>query len=412
MKEIRKRPVLSSIIISFLLGMIWCMVLRFDNDYTDVPLHTILLLSGVFGFCYIYPALLTIINIVSLFWVPGDIFWKRTVRRFDCITLVLGVLYNLILLDMEFVDIVPGADWNVTLYNDELHTPVWTQAQPTFLVLCGIGLAGYLVLSYVRLEKMPPLVIVMMISAMYISVAESIVWCIQIFDGQDSLFMYLVLCLLPFNWIMITVKTLRYKVREWNRMDEHRRDVYADSRLLNRLNDSLQNAGNWPVAAFILMWPLLGIMLCVLALFGQRPDYIVKMWTETADWKLSQQTAPPNLYRDEHYLCTVAAGGHKEIVKPIRMGERHGHRVVVNRQLCIANAFEQILEERTPRFHKHVRYFYDTYGFPVARLIRTKTAADVVYILMKPLEFIFLIVIYLCDAKPENRIAVQYLPRT
>lgn len=412
MKEIRKRPVLSSIIISFLLGMIWCMVLRFDNDYTDVPLHTILLLSGVFGFCYIYPALLTIINIVSLFWVPGDIFWKRTVRRFDCITLVLGVLYNLILVDMEFVDIVPGADWNVTLYNDELHTPVWTQAQPTFLVLCGIGLAGYLVLSYVRLEKMPPLVIVMMISAMYISVAESIVWCIQIFDGQDSLFMYLVLCLLPFNWIMITVKTLRYKVREWNRMDEHRRDVYADSRLLNRLNDSLQNAGNWPVAAFILMWPLLGIMLCVLALFGQRPDYIVKMWTETADWKLSQQTAPPNLYMDEHYLCTVAAGGHKEIVKPIRMGERHGHRVVVNRQLCIANAFEQILEERTPRFHKHVRHFYDTYGFPVARLIRTKTAADVVYILMKPLEFIFLIVIYLCDAKPENRIAVQYLPRT
>lgn len=95
MKEIRKRPVLSSIIISFILGMIWCMALRFGNPGagTGITLHVVLLLSGVFGFCYIYPVLLTIINIVSLFLVPVDSFRKRTVRRFDCITVVLGVLY-------------------------------------------------------------------------------------------------------------------------------------------------------------------------------------------------------------------------------------------------------------------------------------------------------------------------------
>ena len=159
------------------------------------------------------------------------------------------------------------------------------------------------------------------------------------------------------------------------------------------------------------MWPLLGIVLCFLMLFGQKPDYLIKAWTETADWRLSQKTAPPNLYKDQHYLCTVAAGGHNRILKPIRMGERHGHRVVVNRQLCIANAFEQILEERTPRFHKCVRHIYDTYGFSIAKLIRTKTAADIVYLLIKPLEWFFLIVLYLCDTKPENRIAMQYLPK-
>lgn len=158
------------------------------------------------------------------------------------------------------------------------------------------------------------------------------------------------------------------------------------------------------------MWPLLGILLCVLALFGQKPDAVIKAWTETADWRLSGRTAPPNLYRDEHYLCTVAAGGHEKIVKPIRMGERHGHRVVVNRQLCIANAFEQVLEERTPHFHACLRHFYDTYGLPVARLIRTKTACDIVYFIMKPLEWFFLFVLYCCDVNPENRIAVQYLP--
>jgi hypothetical protein len=34
----------------------------------------------------------------------------------------------------------------------------------------------------------------------------------------------------------------------------------------------------------------------------------------------------------------------------------------------------------------------------------------VVYILMKPLEVMFLLVLYTVDVNPENRIAVQYLP--
>ena len=90
----------------------------------------------------------------------------------------------------------------------------------------------------------------------------------------------------------------------------------------------------------------------ILVLFGQAPDSVVRAWTETSDWNLSLKEAPQNIYYDEHYLCTVAAGGHKKIVKPIRAGVRHGHRVIVNRQLCIANAFEQVLEERTPHFHR------------------------------------------------------------
>ena len=98
------------------------------------------------------------------------------------------------------------------------------------------------------------------------------------------------------------------------------------------------------------------------------------------------------------------------MVKPIRLGMRHGHQVVVNRQLCIANAFEQILEEKTPGFHKALRHFYDTYGYPIARKIHSKWVADLVYFIMKPLEWLFLIVLYLVDVRPENRIAVQYFP--
>ena len=183
--------------------------------------------------------------------------------------------------------------------------------------------------------------------------------------------------------------------------------------ILHRCNQLLSDSRYWPVAAFLLMWPLLGILIGILVLFGQKPDAIIKAWTETSDWNLSQRVAPQNLYMDEHYLCTVAAGGHKEIVKPIRLGVRHGHEVIVNRQLCVANAFEQVLEEKTPRFHKAVRGFYDKYGFPIGKLImKSKVAADITYFVMKPLEWIFLMVLYLVDVNPENRIAVQYTGKT
>lgn len=154
--------------------------------------------------------------------------------------------------------------------------------------------------------------------------------------------------------------------------------------------------------------PLLGILIAVLTLFGQAPDSIIQAWTETSDWTLSQQVAPQNIHMDMHYLCTVAAGGHKKVVKPLRVGKRHGHRVLVNRQLCIANAFEQLLEERIPRIHRVIRNSYDKYGYPIAKHIRSPYAADLVWFLMKPLEWFFLIVLYLFDRKPENRIAVQY----
>lgn len=80
----------------------------------------------------------------------------------------------------------------------------------------------------------------------------------------------------------------------------------------------------------------------------------------------------------------------------------------MNRQLLIANAFENILEQYTPKTHKIIRYFYDKYGYPLSKHINTKFSADLTYFLMKPLEWIFLIVLYSIDKNPENRIHIQY----
>ena len=55
-----------------------------------------------------------------------------------------------------------------------------------------------------------------------------------------------------------------------------------------------------------------------------------------------------------------------------------------------------------------MRSFYDKHGYPISQHISTKLRADVVYILMKPLEFIFIAVLYMFDADPESRIAMQY----
>ena len=81
----------------------------------------------------------------------------------------------------------------------------------------------------------------------------------------------------------------------------------------------------------------------------------------------------------------------------------------MNRQLCIANAFEDYIQEKLPRFHKFIRGVYDKYGYPISKHITAPARADVVYFIMKPLEWIFLVFLYLFDVKPEQRIRRQYL---
>ena len=165
---------------------------------------------------------------------------------------------------------------------------------------------------------------------------------------------------------------------------------------------------NWPIIAIILSAPLTVILICILVLFGQRPDEAIKAFLETSDWTLSTKISPPSITYDAHYLCTVSLKGHKNIVKPIRMGIRRGEKIVVNRQLCITNAFEELLQEKFTKFHHFIRYIYDKYGYPLSKHINTKVQADITYILMKPLEWLFLIILYLFDKNPENRISTQY----
>ena len=151
----------------------------------------------------------------------------------------------------------------------------------------------------------------------------------------------------------------------------------------------------------------------ILLLFGQKPDSLTRAFTDTYRHGLSQLDHEcAGIVCEGHYLCTIAAKGHKSFVKPIRLGTRGGQTIICNRQLLVSNAFEELLQQNFPKLHYFIRKKYDRLGNIVEKnyhLFNHKLIADIVYFLMKPLEWFFVFVLYCCDKNPENRIARQYM---
>lgn len=302
----------------------------------------------------------------------------------------LEAIFIFIVKDMTFYD------WSERLINSQKHALIWSGAYPTFFTFAALTLLALIIYSYRDANSLSPLANIFCISGILGGVV-----LLLVFDNQLQ-----VASFHTFFLLIYSINLLWVRIKEWQ---EDRTEITYENRLLQYFHQLLNKSRNWPWLAVLLALPTLALVVLILMLFGQQPDSMIKAWTNTADWAFSQKIPPQNLIIDEHYLCTVAAGGHEKVVKPQRMGIRHGHPVVVNRQLCIANAFEQVLEEKTPRFHRFLRRNYDRYGYPFAKHIKKKWAMDVIYYLMKPLEWIFLLVLYLVDRKPENRIAMQYI---
>ncbi|WP_051291127.1 DUF6688 domain-containing protein [Pedobacter glucosidilyticus] len=184
-----------------------------------------------------------------------------------------------------------------------------------------------------------------------------------------------------------------------------------NNKFLNYLNTFLAKRGRNPIWLLIFSVPVFFIVTLILILFGQETNSIVKVFTETATWRFSQHSFPhpiPDNSSGGHYLCTVAIAGDPKLVKPLRLGKRHGKIIVVNRQLLIANAFEELIQDFSPKLHFIIRKNYDKYGFNISKKINSVFWSNTVYLLMKPLEWIFLITLYLFCTKPEEKINAQY----
>ena len=345
------------------------------------------------------PLILTILNILNLFR-------KKKIKEnlVDILTFVLGIGFTFLLYflfgfrDYDDALILGGGEV-------EVHAPIASWSMPTVIAILVIGVFSYIAIRVKKLD-FPPLVIVGAMSGILICSIYMIIFMIQLSKNLLEVAGTVYLMLFPINYILCSIRAEIEIMKTYKEKNKTLKEY--DNKFLNKCNQILNDIDTWPVLSVIFAIPLVVILICILVLFGQRPDEAIKAFLETSDWTLSKKISPPPVTYDGHYLCTVSLRGHENIVKPIRMGVRHGEKIVVNRQLCIANAFEQLIQERMPKFHHFVRYIYDKYGYPISKHINTAWEADITYFIMKPLEWIFLFVLYLFDKNPENRIATQY----
>lgn len=221
-------------------------------------------------------------------------------------------------------------------------------------------------------------------------------------DGKPE---QLPLLLTPLLTIIIGISLLYRTITQ--EIDETVKRSYSN-KYLNYLNTFLYNRSKSPFWILLLLFPVFVLTTLILILFGQDIDSITKVFTDTTTWKLSQQKHPPILNHNGHYLCTVAAKGNPSVVKPIRIGTRYGHKIIVNRQLLVANAFEELIQDHSPKLHSIIRNYYDIYGFNLSKRINTVHLSNITYLVMKPLEFLFLVCLYLFCTKPEEKINKQY----
>lgn len=348
---------------------------------------------------------------------------KKERPIFELLAFFVGSIYTILAFILWDA---PDYTHSLNVYGSaHVHEPFAVLHMPAIMIFAVWGFLSYLILKFTR-KKLPPLAEVLLLAGLYVGCGLSIVWLFQLicgarpeihveipgwkpglFGNSFDLLIALCLCIVPILFLIHAIHLLMRLVKE---KAEKQAGLQYQNPLLQKMNQWLLQSANLFWVAFLALVPVLGILVMLLCLFGQQPDSIILAFTQTSDWILSKEIAPPPVAYDTHYLCTVSLRGHKKLVKPIRFGMRRGEKIVVNRQLCVANAFEQLIEERAPKFHRAVRRFYDTYGYPISKHINHAWSADIVYLMMKPLEWIFVAVLYLFDEKPENRICSQYLP--
>lgn len=360
----------------------------------------------IYGIFIILPLVLTLLNVRNLFAKT-----ERLPRTLLTVTLVYGLLCYELFLGLSNVT---GAPWNEPVEEFCMHQIISSEYFLSFIMPCAAGFAGLFIIAFFKAKRLSPLIAVFALAGVCIGNAENILFALQVskkfwglsafnLDGGINMLPYL----FHLNLLLLSVFHIRRHIRGQLELIEERR-AEASYTWQKKLYGFLSRASKWYAAAFIAVLPLAVFIDILLILFGQGVDGPAKAFTMTADWTFSAQVPPPPIAHTGHYLCTVAAGGHRAVVKPLRFGMRKGQKIIVNRQLSVANAFEELLQERFCRLHKALRRFYDAHGYPLSLIITTEFRADIVYILMKPAEWFFTFALYLFCADPEQRIRRQY----
>ncbi|MDP2386425.1 MAG: hypothetical protein Q8M29_08635 [Bacteroidota bacterium] len=281
-------------------------------------------------------------------------------------------------------------------------TPIVLFILPMFSYFISVGFK----------DKLPPLLNAILPIGLIIGIIYCIILTIHFFPfmhiGLIFPLLGLPLFAPAFSLMLLSSEFIRlHKYQQSQFLEQLKKSTSAQMSLITKFFGS-SFWFKFPIF-LLLCSPVIVIIQGILFLFGQRPDSLISMFTESCGFLLSNHHSCS--CGGDHYLCSIAANGNTKLVKPVRLGLRQNEKILVNRQLLIANAFENWMEEKTPSLHKVIRKTYDSMGIQVNKWSKKRKIANIIYILMKPLEWFFLIWLYTFDKKPENRIALQYLSK-
>ena len=102
----------------------------------------------------------------------------------------------------------------------------------------------------------------------------------------------------------------------------------------------------------------------------------------------------PDEMPDHCFVVTAATKGHQNVVHT--WFDVEGDRLL-NQQLLTFWKFEHLLKQQTPKFHGAIRQIYNRIGPVVAKLIVFRWQADLVYLLLKPAEWVVRLGLRMCD---------------
>jgi hypothetical protein len=138
----------------------------------------------------------------------------------------------------------------------------------------------------------------------------------------------------------------------------------------------------WVLCGRAIRASTVGVGAYVLTLFGSVPFWLLSV-IRSRQCYLSLPGEPPDCF-----VVTATLRGHEWIVGPLERVDRGGVPRQANRQLLTFWTLEALWQDRCPMTHRVFRGVYNGPGPVVSRRIRTRVRADVVYLALKPCEWV------------------------
>ena len=254
----------------------------------------------------IFFILLLVVPAFLSLWNLANCFFKKP--KGEKILAPVGVIGGGIMYGMMQSSLDYGGDWYEQIYSFQTHYSLSPRYPAVYFALF-LGIVALFVLVYAKAEAMPPLVSAICISLLVIFNIYQLFYMLQLANQFNIQHMFLYLY--QINLMILSGRIIRDHMNqtvEMFRKDETKIKVNS---FVYKLFSKMDTLSKYSVFVFVVFFFVVAILEIVFVLAGQGIDAPIKTFTDTADWTFSQQVPPPPLDYDGHYLCTVAAGGHR-----------------------------------------------------------------------------------------------------